>query len=89
MFYVIIYIIVFLLLYSYFFQHVKFAKCQAEELPEVSSRFAISAVPTFVILHSGKLIDRVDGANPTDLSKKVKAHVSIFVCLFHGFRLVS
>ncbi|XP_075231695.1 glutaredoxin 3 [Lycorma delicatula] len=57
---------------------VKFAKCQAEELPEVSAQFAISAVPTFIILHSGKLVDRVDGANPTELSKKVKAHVAKF-----------
>lgn len=57
-------------------QDVKFVKCQAEEIPEVCVKYSVSAVPTFVLLRSGKLVDRVDGANPTELSKKVNIHAS-------------
>jgi thioredoxin-like negative regulator of GroEL len=58
------------------FQGVKFAKCPAEDLPEVSSKYAVSAVPTFLLLRGGSLLDRVDGANAAELTKKINLQVS-------------
>lgn len=55
---------------------VKFAKCPAEDLPEVSLKYSVSAVPTFLLLRSGSLLDRVDGANAAELTKKINLQVS-------------
>lgn len=55
---------------------VKFAVVPAEELSEVSLKFNIAAVPTFILLRGGKIIDRVDGANAADLTTKVKTQAA-------------
>ncbi|XP_021939073.1 glutaredoxin 3 isoform X2 [Zootermopsis nevadensis] len=55
---------------------VKFVKCPAEDLPEVSLRYSVSAVPTFLLLRGGSLLDRVDGANAAELTKKINLQVS-------------
>uniref|UniRef100_A0A1B6ISW9 Thioredoxin domain-containing protein n=2 Tax=Homalodisca liturata TaxID=320908 RepID=A0A1B6ISW9_9HEMI len=52
-------------------QGVKFAKLSAEDVPEVSLAFKITAVPTFVLLRKGTQVDRVDGANAAELTQKV------------------
>jgi len=54
--------------------NVKFYKLAAEEMPEISMKHEIAAVPTLLLFHSGKAIDRVDGANAAELTKKVKSH---------------
>ncbi|KAJ8867278.1 hypothetical protein PR048_031077 [Dryococelus australis] len=58
---------------SFFFaQEVKFAKCLAEDIPEVSMNFGITAVPTFLLLRGGSVVDRVDGADSATLARKIK-----------------
>ncbi|XP_071536791.1 glutaredoxin 3 [Panulirus ornatus] len=44
----------------------------AEDLSEVSMKYNISAVPTFVLLRGGQVVERIDGANAADLTAKVK-----------------
>ncbi|XP_069679287.1 glutaredoxin-3 [Periplaneta americana] len=58
------------------FENVKFAKCPAEDLPEVSLKYDVSSVPTFLLLRNGKLVDRVDGANAAELTKKISVQIS-------------
>jgi thioredoxin 1 len=41
---------------------VKFGKVNVEDNPEISSKFEISSVPTFVILKEGEVLKRVSGA---------------------------
>ncbi|KAL1138036.1 hypothetical protein AAG570_009731 [Ranatra chinensis] len=55
------------------YKDVKFVKLPAEEVPEVSHEYKISAVPTFVLIKSGKEVGRVEGANPGVLTKKLKS----------------
>ncbi|XP_066937179.1 glutaredoxin-3 [Macrobrachium rosenbergii] len=55
---------------------VTFAIVPAEDLPEVSLKFNVSAVPTFVLLRGGQVVDRVDGANAADLTSKVKVQAA-------------
>jgi len=52
-------------------KEVKFGKLLAEDMPEVSMEHKITAVPTFLLLRKGGLVDRVDGANAAELTQKV------------------
>ncbi|KAH3707732.1 glutaredoxin-3-like [Dreissena polymorpha] len=52
--------------------NVTFIKLEAEDVPEISEEYSISAVPTCVFVRRGKLLDRLDGANVAELTKKVK-----------------
>lgn len=50
----------------------KFYKCPAEELSDVSLKFKIEAVPTVLYFRSGKEVDRVNGADASKITAKVK-----------------
>jgi len=49
-----------------------FIKVEAEEVPEVSARFQISVVPTFIFLKAGNVVDKLEGANPQELKRRVE-----------------
>jgi len=49
---------------------------EAEKLPEISMKHEIVAVPTVILFKGGKAVDRVDGMNAAEISKKVKAHAA-------------
>ncbi|XP_063076922.1 glutaredoxin 3 isoform X1 [Engraulis encrasicolus] len=48
-----------------------FVKLEAEAVPEVSEKYEISSVPTFLFFKGGEVVDRLDGAHAPELSKKV------------------
>jgi Thioredoxin domain-containing protein len=62
------------------YSQVVFARCIAEDLPKLSLNYKVSAVPTFVILKNLKPVDRVEGADPESLDKKLQNQVRKF-CL--------
>lgn len=68
---------------------VRFATCPAEDLPEVSLKYSISAVPTFLLLRGGSLLDRVDGANAAELTKKINLQLYINGELIGGLDIVK
>ncbi|XP_077455289.1 glutaredoxin 3 [Stigmatopora argus] len=49
-----------------------FVKLEAEAVPEVSEKHAVTSVPTFVLFKGGAQVDRLDGANAPELTKKVR-----------------
>ncbi|PKU66842.1 monothiol glutaredoxin-S11 [Dendrobium catenatum] len=53
------------------FPHVLFLRVEAEEQPEISDAYAVSAVPYFVFCKDGKASDTLEGANPAVLANKV------------------
>jgi len=55
---------------------VKFHQLAAESLPNVSMKHEIVAVPTVLLFRRGKAVDRVDGVNAAEVTKKVKAHAA-------------
>lgn len=59
------------------FQNVTFIIIPAEDLSEVSLKYKIAAVPTFLLLRGGQVVGRVDGANAADLTSKVKTQVRL------------
>ncbi|NXX87555.1 GLRX3 protein, partial [Centropus bengalensis] len=55
---------------------VTFVKLEAEAVPEVSEKYGISSVPTFLIFKNSQKVDRLDGAHAPELTKKVQRHAS-------------
>ncbi|KAM9379649.1 glutaredoxin-3 [Phaethornis superciliosus] len=55
---------------------VTFVKLEAEALPEVSEKYEITSVPTFLFFKNSQKIDRLDGAHAPELTKKVQRHTS-------------
>ncbi|KAI8060082.1 thioredoxin-like protein [Gongronella butleri] len=53
---------------------IQFLKIEAEEFADISEQFDISAVPSFIILKGGKLVDRIEGAKAAELSNSVAKH---------------
>lgn len=51
--------------------HAKFLRVEAEQQPEISEAFSVSAVPYFVFFKDGKVVDTLEGANPSELANKV------------------
>ncbi|XP_010165492.1 glutaredoxin-3, partial [Antrostomus carolinensis] len=58
------------------YTQVTFVKLEAEAVPEVSEKYGISSVPTFLFFKNSQKIDRLDGAHAPELTKKVQRHVS-------------
>lgn len=54
------------------YTNVQFAKLEAEDVPEISEKYEITAVPTFLFIKNKSQVDRIDGAKAADLTKKVK-----------------
>jgi Grx4 family monothiol glutaredoxin len=53
------------------FPHAHFLRVEAEEQPEISEAYSVSAVPYFVFFKDGKSVDTLEGANPSSLANKV------------------
>nr|XP_020480702.1 glutaredoxin-3 [Monopterus albus] len=52
--------------------HTTFIKLEAEAVPEVSEKYEVSSVPTFLFFKGGEKVDRLDGAHAPELTKKVQ-----------------
>lgn len=50
---------------------IRFLKVAAEELPELSERFQIAVVPTFVVAQGRSVLEKLEGANVSELAKRV------------------
>ncbi|KAL6641273.1 hypothetical protein ACP70R_019454 [Stipagrostis hirtigluma subsp. patula] len=53
------------------FPHAAFLRVEAEEQPEISEAYGVTAVPFFVFCKEGKTVDTLEGANPASLANKV------------------
>ncbi|KAK3009427.1 hypothetical protein RJ639_014136 [Escallonia herrerae] len=53
------------------FPHAHFLRVEAEEQPEISEAYSVSAVPYFVFFKDGKVVDTLEGADPSTLGNKV------------------
>lgn len=53
------------------FPNAHFLRVEAEEQPEISEAYSVSAVPYFVFFKDGKTVDTLEGANPSSLANKV------------------
>ncbi|KAE8733249.1 Monothiol glutaredoxin-S11 [Hibiscus syriacus] len=60
------------------FPNAHFLRVEAEEQPEISEEYSVSAVPFFVFFKDGKIFDKLEGADPSSLANKV-AKVTGFI----------
>ncbi|XP_070768339.1 glutaredoxin 3 [Enoplosus armatus] len=58
------------------YTHTTFVKLEAEALPEVSEKYEIASVPTFLFFKGGEKVDHLDGAHAPQLTNKVK-HLAV------------
>jgi len=49
----------------------QFLKIDAEKVEEVTEKLEVSAVPTFLFIKEGKIIEKIEGANGPELATKV------------------
>ncbi|XP_021831596.1 thioredoxin H-type-like [Prunus avium] len=55
---------------------VTFLKVDVDELKTVSEKWGVDAVPTFLFLKQGKVVDKVVGAKKDELQTKVEKHAA-------------
>ncbi|KAE9588604.1 hypothetical protein Lal_00002924 [Lupinus albus] len=53
------------------YQNVKFLTLDVDEVKEIASRLEIKAMPTFLLLSEGDQVDKIVGANPNEVKKRV------------------
>ena len=54
------------------FTNAVFLKVDVDELQTVSQEWKVEAMPTFIFLKAGQVVDRIVGANKEELQKKVR-----------------
>jgi Grx4 family monothiol glutaredoxin len=58
---------------------IKYIKVEAEKYSNVSEANKVAAVPTFLLFENGKLLNRIEGANPMELTKQVTTFANSIV----------
>jgi Grx4 family monothiol glutaredoxin len=56
------------------FPSLKFFKIEAEKFPDITDKYGVTAVPYFIFVKDGKVIDKVEGANGPELANKVSKY---------------
>ncbi|MED6155614.1 hypothetical protein PIB30_006787 [Stylosanthes scabra] len=60
--------------YSAKYTDVDFIKLDVDELMGVAQEFQVQAMPTFVLVKKGKIVDKVVGARKEELQKLIEKH---------------
>ncbi|KAJ9703600.1 hypothetical protein PVL29_005078 [Vitis rotundifolia] len=55
---------------------VTFLKVDVDELKSVATDWAVEAMPTFMFLKQGKIVDKVVGANKDSLQQTIAKHMA-------------
>ncbi|AES96506.1 putative monodehydroascorbate reductase (NADH) [Medicago truncatula] len=53
---------------------VDFIKIDVDELMSISQEFQVQAMPTFILMKKGKVVDKVVGAKKEELEKLIEKH---------------
>ncbi|KAJ4726155.1 Thioredoxin [Melia azedarach] len=57
------------------YQHILFLSLDVDEVKEVASKMEIKAMPTFLFMKEGALLDKLVGANPQEISTRIRAFI--------------
>ncbi|TKY69743.1 Thioredoxin H2 [Spatholobus suberectus] len=58
------------------YTNVEFIKIDVDELMGVSQEFQVQAMPTFILMKKGKVVDKVVGAKKEELQKLIEKHLN-------------
>lgn len=53
------------------YSQIKFYEVDVDENPEIAKECDVSAMPTYILLKNGKVVDKLVGANPHLLREKI------------------
>ncbi|XKL60749.1 hypothetical protein PGB90_007806 [Kerria lacca] len=56
------------------FSNINFMKCAAENFPNISTEFNVTAVPTILFFKNGRQVDELTGADPVLLNNKLQKY---------------
>ncbi|KAA0034376.1 hypothetical protein IC582_023105 [Cucumis melo] len=56
------------------FKDVEFVKIDVDELMDIAYEYGVEAMPTFILIKNGKVIDKVVGDRREELQKKIEKH---------------
>ncbi|GAX09726.1 thioredoxin 1 [Fistulifera solaris] len=56
------------------FDDVVFLKVDVDENPDTAAKYNVSAMPTFLFIKGGEIVDRMMGANPSKLQELIAEH---------------
>ncbi|OZJ03447.1 hypothetical protein BZG36_03178 [Bifiguratus adelaidae] len=68
------------------FSTLKFLKIEAEQFPDISESFEIAAVPSFIFVKHGKIVERVEGAKAAELTRSVEKYSKTKVTSANGLK---
>mmetsp|Transcript_26830 Transcript_26830/g.39236 ORF Transcript_26830/g.39236 Transcript_26830/m.39236 type:complete len:165 (+) Transcript_26830:101-595(+) len=54
------------------FANVVFLKVDVDESPETAAKYSVSAMPTFLFIKGGEVVERMMGANPAQLQSLIE-----------------
>lgn len=54
---------------------VVFLKVDVDENPETAAKYSVSAMPTFLFIKGGEVVDRLMGANAPRLQELIEEHM--------------
>ncbi|XP_057508357.1 thioredoxin H2-like [Actinidia eriantha] len=55
---------------------VEFIKIDVDEMMDVAQEFCVQAMPTFVLIKRGEIVDNVTGAKKEELQNKIEKHMA-------------
>ncbi|CAL5390551.1 unnamed protein product [Camellia sinensis] len=64
------------------YRDVLFLVVDVDEVKEVATRMEIKAMPTFVLMREGAQVDKLVGANPAEIKKRIHGFVHSFRSYF-------
>ncbi|XP_015067160.1 thioredoxin-like protein CXXS1 [Solanum pennellii] len=56
---------------AYMYQNMSFLTVDVDEVKEVASKYEVKAMPTFLLLKGGVPVDKIVGANPDEMKKRI------------------
>ncbi|KAI8527267.1 hypothetical protein RHMOL_Rhmol12G0062500 [Rhododendron molle] len=60
--------------YASKYTDVEFIKIDVDELMDVAQEFGVQAMPTFILVKKGKVVDKITGARKEELQNKIEKH---------------
>lgn len=57
------------------YQDVLFLTVDVDDVKEVASQYEVKAMPTFILIKDGTPVDKLVGANPDEITKRIQALV--------------
>ncbi|KAF7150849.1 hypothetical protein RHSIM_Rhsim02G0114900 [Rhododendron simsii] len=63
---------------AYTYQDVLFLAVDVDDVKEVATKYEVKAMPTFLLMKDGAQVDKLVGANPDEIKKRIEGLVQSY-----------